>query len=124
MAFSTFSGNNKGMHVAQHILFALLSFFILLNIFKTGNPPVKVDYVYTALFLATIFPVVYLHLYWLLPKLSKRKALIYYLIPLLLIAGFFVWVNMQLFDRWSVKLFPGFFFISYYKWWEMTLFFL
>jgi LytS/YehU family sensor histidine kinase len=30
---------------------------------------------------------------------------------------------MQLFDHWSVKLFPGFFFISYYTWWEIGLFF-
>jgi len=123
MVSSKFDENSKGMHVLQHILFALLSFFILLNIFRTSSPPARVDYVYTALFLATIFPVVYLHLYWLLPSLGRRNAIIYYLIPLLLVAAFFTWVNMQLFDHWSAKLFPGFFFISYYKWWEIALFF-
>src|SRR5262245_58530665 len=124
MTFSKFKGNNRGMHIAQHILFVLLSFFILLNIFKSGNPPAKVDYIYTALFLGTILPVVYLHLYWLLPHLSGKNSMIYYVIPLLLITAFFIWINMQLFDHWSVKLFPGFFFISYYKWWEIALFFL
>ena len=124
MTFSKSSGSNQGMHIAQHILFALLSFFVLLNIFKTGSSPAKVDYVYTALFLATILPVVYLHLYWLLPHLSRINSVIYYIIPLLLISAFFIWVNVQLFDHWSVKLFPGFFFISYYKWWEIALFFL
>ena len=124
MVLNKFGDNTKGMHIAQHILFVLLSFVILLHIFRSGNPPARVDYVYTALFLATILPVIYLHLYWLLPKLNSKNSLAYYVIPLLLITSFFVWVNMQLFDHWSVKLFPGFFFISYYKWWEIALFFL
>jgi sensor histidine kinase YesM len=123
MIFGKFSENNKGIHVVEHILFALLSFVILLNIFRTSSPPTRVDYVYTALFLATILPAIYLHLYWLLPNVSRKNSLIYYVIPLLLVAAFFIWINMQLFDHWSVKLFPGFFFISYYQWWEIALFF-
>src|SRR6476660_4177377 len=123
MIFRKFSENSKGVHILQHILFALLSLFILLNIFKTSSTPARVDYIYTVLFLTTIFPVIYLHLYWLLPNLSRRNATVYYVIPLLLVTAFFVWVNVQLFDHWSIKLFPGFFFISYYKWWEIVLFF-
>jgi len=123
MVLNKFSENSKGMHIVQHVLFALLSFFILLNIFRTSRPPAVVDYVYTALFLATLLPAIYLHLYWLLPNLGGKNSLIYYVIPLLLVTAFFTWVNVQLFDHWSVKLFPGFFFISYYKWWEIALFF-
>jgi len=123
MAVSRFNENSKGMHIAQHVLFVLLAFFILLNIFKVSSPPARVDYIYTALFLATILPAVYLHLYWLLPKLGRRKSLVAYAIPLLLVTAFFIWINIRLFDHWSVKLFPGFFFISYYKWWEIALFF-
>ena len=123
MVLNKFSENSKGMHIVQHVLFALLSFFILLNIFRTSRPPAVVDYVYTSLFLATLLPAIYLHLYWLLPNLGGKNSLIYYVIPLLLVTAFFTWVNVQLFDHWSVKLFPGFFFISYYKWWEIALFF-
>jgi sensor histidine kinase YesM len=123
MVFNKFSENSKGMHIAQHILFVLLSFFILLNIFRTSSPPASVDYVYTSLFLATLLPAIYLHLYWLLPGLNRKNSLLYYVIPLLLVTAFFIWINIQLFDHWSAKLFPGFFFISYYKWWEITLFF-
>ena len=123
MVLNKFSENSKGMHIVQHVLFALLSFFILLNIFRTSRPPAVVDYVYTALFLATLLPAIYLHLYWLLPNLGGKNSLIYYVIPLLLVTAFFTWVNVQLFDHWSVKLFPGFFFISYYKWGEIALFF-
>lgn len=124
MVFTKFSEHSKGVHIAQHFLFVLLSFLILLNVFKTSSPPSRVDYVYTALFLGTILPVVYLHLYWLLAKLGRKNWLIVYASPLLLISAFFIWINIQLFDYWSVKLFPGFFFISYYKWWEVAAFFL
>lgn len=118
-----FNENSKGMRIMQHILFVALSFFILLKIFKTGSSPEKIDFVYTALFLATILPIVYIHLYWLLPKLRSKNSLLTYLFPLLVLSAFFVWLNVQLFDHWSAKLFPGFFFISYYSWWEITLFF-
>ena len=123
MAISKLNENSKGMRIMQHILFVALSFFILLKMFQTGSSPSKVDFVYTVLFLATILPVVYIHLYWLLPKLRNKNSFLTYLFPLLVLTAFFIWVNMQLFDHWSAKLFPGFFFISYYSWWEVTLFF-
>lgn len=118
-----FNENSKGMRLVQHILFAALSFFILLKIFSFNNPPAPVDYIYTSLFIATILPVVYLHLYWLLPRLSGKMPLLYYFAPLLLITAVFVWINEKLFSDWSATLFPNYFFISYYKWWEIALFF-
>ena len=102
----------------------LLAFFILLTVFKSNNPPAAVDYIFTTLFLTTVLPVVYLHLYWLLPKLRSKASLVYYFIPLALITAGSIWVNIQLFDRWSAKLFSNFYFISYYTWWEITLFFI
>jgi len=116
--------NSKGMRILQHILFVVSAFFILLNIFKFSSPPSAVDYVYTCLFLATILPVVYVHLYWLLPNLRRKIPLLYYLFPLLLLTAFFIWVNLALFNRWSANLFPGYYFISYFEWWEISLFFM
>lgn len=119
-----FNENSKGMRIIQHILFAVLSFFILLSIFKFTSPPAAVDYIYTGLFMATILPVVYLHLYWLLPKLRRSVSLFYYIVPLVLITALFVWINEELFSHWSATLFPNYFFISYYTWWEIVLFFI
>ena len=116
--------NSRNMRIMHHILFTIMVFFILLNIFKFNSPPAPVDYVYTTLFLATVLPVVYLHLYWLLPKLSNKPFLVSYFIPLALITAVSIWLNIQLFDRWSAILFPGFYFISYYAWWEVSLFFI
>jgi uncharacterized membrane protein len=69
MAKKRFNENSKVMRILQHTLFVVLAFFILLNEFKFSSPASAVDYLYTTLFLATILPVVYVHLYWLLPKL-------------------------------------------------------
>ena len=115
--------NSQFIRIIQHVVFFALVFFILLNVFKSANPPVAVDYVYTTLFLSTILPVIYLHLYWLLPKL-RSKAFLAYLIPLIVITAVLIWVNMELFDRWSVTLFPDFYFISYFARWEIALFFI
>lgn len=106
----------------QHLLFFGLAYYVLLNIFKVSARPVAVDHVYTALFLATVLPVVYIHLYILLPRL-RNKSLFKYVAPLVLLTGAMVWINTRLFDDWSVLLLPDFFFISYYRWWEITLFF-
>ncbi|HJS53797.1 MAG TPA: histidine kinase [Chitinophagaceae bacterium] len=119
-----FTENSKGMRIIQHLAFIALSFFILLHLFKFTSPPATVDFVYTGFFLASVLPVVYLHLYWLLPKLENNTGFIYYIVPLILLTALFSWMNIQLFDRWSANLFPGFYFISYYTWWEIVLFFI
>ena len=124
MLAGKFNMNSRGFRIIQHVFFFLLAFVILLTVFKSNSPPAAVDYVYTTLFLATVLPVIYLHLYWLLPKLRNKALLVYYFIPLTLITAGFIWINIQLFDRWSAKLFPNFYFISYYTWWEITLFFI
>src|SRR5262249_35902650 len=72
----------------------------------------------------TIWPVVYLNLYVLMPRLLNGRYIYYYIPLLLLIIGIFCWINMELFSRWSVLLFPGYFFISYYSFWEICLFFI
>ncbi|MCW3116182.1 MAG: hypothetical protein JWM28_264 [Chitinophagaceae bacterium] len=118
-----FRENNKWMRILEHGLFVLFSFFILLNIFKINSKPVAVDYVYTSLFLATILPVVYLNLYWLLPKMRQPIPLIKYVVLLFCLVGIFMFLNIELFNHWSTWLFPGYFFISYYTWWEIALFF-
>ena len=112
------------IRVLQHVLFAAVSFFILLHLFKTGRDPIKVDYVYTVLFLVTMLPALYFNLYWVMPKLEKSKRWMAALTVLVFVTAFLVWLNVELFSRWSVWLFPDYFFISYYSPFEIALFFL
>ena len=112
------------IRIFQHLFFWVLSFFLFLAIFKTGPRPEKVDYVYTALFQATLFPAVYLNLELLLPKLSNRKWILLYILSLSSIIILFAWLNYNFFAKWSVTLFPDYFFISYFTLREIIFFFI
>lgn len=115
--------NHPVLRILQHLAFWVLSFFVFLYIFKTGVNPEKVDYVYTILFQLTLIPAVYLNIELLLPKLGNRKRILFYLLSLAAIIIFFAWINYNFFDNWSAKVFPDYFFISYFSFREVTLFF-
>ena len=86
----------------QHLVFIGFSYFILLQLFKIDKQAQTVDHVYTALFLATVLPVVYINLELLLPRLGKSLQWYVYALLIFVLTAFFVWLNIQLFDKWSV----------------------
>jgi len=115
--------NHPILRIIQHLGFWVLSFFIFLYIFKTGIKPEKIDHVYTLLFQLSLIPAVYLNIELLLPKLGNRKRILFYLFSLIAIIIFFSWINYNFFDKWSAKVFPDYFFISYFTFREIILFF-
>jgi hypothetical protein len=115
--------NHPVLRILQHLAFWVLSFFVFLYIFKTGLKPEKVDYVYTILFQLSLMPAVYINIELLLPKLGNRKRILFYLFSLTVIIIFFAWINYNFFDNWSAKVFPDYFFISYFSFREVILFF-
>jgi len=115
--------NEPLLRAAQHILFWVISFYIFLYIFKIGNKPGKIDYVYTILFHFFILPPVYINLAWLLPRLRRTNFWMgYFLINISLIC-LFSWLNLKFFSDWSNTVLPGYFFISYFNFFQVTLFF-
>jgi hypothetical protein len=116
--------NHPVLRILQHLAFWVLSFFVFLYIFKTGAKPEKVDYVYTLLFQLSLVPAVYLNIELLLPGLGNRKRILFYSLSLASIIIFFAWINYDFFDNWSAKVFPDYFFISYFTFREIMLFFL
>jgi len=115
--------NHPVLRILQHLAFWVLSFFVFLYIFKTGAKPEKVDYVYTLLFQLSLVPAVYINIELLLSKLGNRKQILFYLFSLAAIIIFFAWINYNFFDNWSAKVFPDYFFISYFTFREIILFF-
>ena len=115
--------NHPVLRIFQHLAFWVFSFFVFLYIFKTGIKPEKVDYVYTLLFQLSLIPAVYINIELLLPKLGNRKRILFYLFSLAAIIIFFAWTNYNFFDNWSAKVFPDYFFISYFSFREIILFF-
>jgi len=116
--------NHPVLRILQHLAFWVLSFFIFLYIFKTGLKPEKVDYVYTLLFQLSLVPAVYINIELLLPKFGNRKRILFYLFSLAAIIIFFAWINYNFFDNWSAKVFPDYFFISYFSFKEVILIFI
>ena len=116
--------SNVWIRILLHVLFITLSFFVLLKLFKNGPEAEKVDFIYTAIFLATIFPAVYINLEILLPRFAKSLTWHWYAVSILILVFVFTWINISFFQKWSSDLLPGYFFISYYTWWEIILFFL
>ena len=115
--------NHPVLRVLQHLIFWVLSFFVFLHLTKTGAKAEKVDYIYTALFQASIIPAVYINLEFLLMRLGKGHIKIIYILSLIILIALFAWINYSFFDQWSAKVLPDYFFISYFTWWQVVLFF-
>jgi sensor histidine kinase YesM len=115
--------NHPVSRIIQHLTFWALSYYIFLHLFKPGFKPEKVDFIYTALFQASILPAVYINLEFLLPRLGKTNRWWWYLPSVLFLAVFFSWINYSFFQNWSNSVLPDYFFISYYTGWQVLLFF-
>jgi sensor histidine kinase YesM len=115
--------NQPSLRILQHILFWILSFYVFLNVFKIGNKPEKIDYVYTALFHISLLPPVYINLILLLPWFRRTNNWRTYSLIILSLIGIFSWLNLKFFSAWSNLLLPDYFFISYLSFFQTTLFF-
>lgn len=106
----------------QHSLFWVFSFFVLLRIFAYSEEISAVDLIYTFLFHLSIWPAVYLNLSWLFPAwLQKGKYGIYFLL-IVATVGASIGLNLLIFNYLSDFLFPGYYFIAYYEFWEIAQF--
>ncbi len=106
----------------QYLVFWLVSFLFLLNFFTKGYEISFIDVVYTLLFHISLVFAVSLNSFVLIPGyLAKGK---YWKFGFLLFALLFVaiWLNIFTFRYLSNWIFPGYYFISYYEWWQLLQF--
>ncbi len=115
--------NNSWFRILQHMLFWVLSFYVFLNIFKVGNKPEKIDYVYTALVHLFILPPVYINLGLLLPWLRRKNFWTWYSLDILVLISVFSWINLKFFSDWSELVLPDYFFISYFSFIQVAIIF-
>ena len=106
----------------QHILFWAFSFLILVNILRVSSGLKPIDVIYTMVFHVPLMLVAYLNLLIWVPRLLARKKYWLYagaiFITLICGAEFY----LLLFDKWIDYLFPGFYFIAYYGFREISLY--
>jgi sensor histidine kinase YesM len=108
----------------QYLLFWSLSFFILSRYFAYQNEVSRIDVIYTFLFHLSILGAVIINSFFLVPKfLAKKRYVLYGLLFIItLLAG--TWLNILTFRYLADWLFPGYYFISYYGWFEISQFIL
>jgi hypothetical protein len=116
--------NEPLLRILQHVFFWVFSFYIFLYIFKIGNTPGKIDYVYTFLFHISILLPVYINLEWLLPWLRRSNSWQWYFIINFFSIVLFSWLNLEFFSSWSNIVLPDYFFISYFDFFQISLFFI
>ncbi len=108
----------------QHVLFWVLSFYVLMRIFAYSDEWATVDLVYTLLFHFSIWLPVYVNLLWLIPSFLRTGKYALYLMLLAVFAIIGIIINLFTFNYLSDILFPGYYFIAYYGFWEIAQFIL
>lgn len=109
--------------VLQHGVFWLFSFYVLLNIFSLSSSFQKIDFIYTAIFTASLMIPVMVNLYLLIPLLLKQGKWFFYGIAFVGALFLFSWFNQLIFNDLVDIFLPGYFFISYYSFWDVLKFF-
>lgn len=121
---SSFLKSKQLGRISQHIAFWLFSGAILLKLFTTSSEIMKVDYIYTVLFLLTLLPCVYLNSVLLVPRFLQRSVYWIFIPAFIANVAFFSWFNLLFFDKLVDYIMPGYYFISYYSLIDIGCFFL
>jgi sensor histidine kinase YesM len=112
------------IRLLRHALFWLVSFRVLLEMFSSSSEIVKIDYIYTSVFLFTLMIPVYLNLYMSIPILLSRRRYILYALSFLALIMIFSGFNQVTFNRLIDYLFKDFYFISYFDFLDIAKYFL
>jgi sensor histidine kinase YesM len=108
--------------VLQHLVFWALSFLVLTNILRVSAEIQRIDLIYALVFHIPIMLVVYFNQSVLFPHLLAKNKYALYVLAVLLTMAFGAEFYLQLFERWIDYLFPGYYFIAYYTFWDILLF--
>jgi len=107
----------------HHLVFWLLSGYILLYIFAGSDYFKPIDFIYTSIFMVSILIPVSLNHFVFIPKLLNHKKYVAYFILFLTNLFGFTLFNQVLFNQLIDLVLPGYYFISYYSYFEILQFF-
>ncbi len=103
--------------VLQHLTFWTFAFFLLAGFFakEYGSTFLKLNLIYTGLFLLSIVVVVYINLLILIPRFLQKGKWLLYVFTLLPVIALGIMLNFLTFEYLSDFLFSDYYFISYYE---------
>ncbi|MFB6342687.1 sensor histidine kinase [Saccharicrinis sp. FJH62] len=108
--------------VLQHILFWMLSVTVLTFLLKVSATPDKIDIIFAIIFHIPIWIGVYVNLYILISKILKQNKYTGYFASVLALISLLSWFYEFLFGSLIDVILPGYFFISYFEFWDYFLF--
>jgi hypothetical protein len=106
----------------QHFLFWSISFFVLANLFASSGNIQKIDYIYTVIFHLPILIGVYINIIFFVPRFLEEKKYLYYLIWVIITIACCTQFNIFFFDKLINYILPGYYFISYYGFFDILKF--
>jgi hypothetical protein len=100
-----------------------ITWFVLINLFGSSAEWQKIDYLYTSIFVVTLLIPVSVNDMYLRPRfLNNGKYWLYFsLLIAAILAGAFL--NQELFDKFIDYVLPGYYFISYFEYFDIVKFF-
>ncbi|MCO6492901.1 MAG: histidine kinase [Phaeodactylibacter sp.] len=101
--------------LVQHLAFWSLSFYVLSRHFAYGQEIQLVDLIYTFLFHFSLWLTVYINLFVLIPHLLQSRRYVPYALALVALLAAGSYFNILTFEYLAGWLFPGYYFISYFK---------
>lgn len=111
------------LRILQHLVFWGLSYYLLVHFFASSSKIQPADHIYTAVFIITIAIGVYLNLYLLIPFfLNKGKYVFYFALLTADISGS-TYLNQLTFEQFIDVILPGYYFISYFGFFDLLKFF-
>jgi len=106
-----------------HVLFWVISFYILLQHFSISQKITNVDYLFTTLFHVSILCAVYINLYFLIPRFLNKQNYLKYIFSLMALFGLFYGIHVFTFDVLSELIFPNYYLIVFYDYIELLKYF-
>ena len=109
-------------HLLQHSLFWGLSYFILLRLYAYQDELYASHYIFAFLFHISLVFVVYLNLRIAIPYFLEQKRYGLFFVLFILLFLLAILLNEFTFTNFSDWLFPDYYFISYYTYFEIAQF--
>lgn len=108
----------KEVKIAVWIIFWIMAYFVLLGMFASSGEWLKIDVIYTTIFILTLMAAAWANNYYRLKTSYKQWALI--ASGIIMLGAFF---NGVLFDYLIDFVLPGYYFISYYSFYDLLKFY-
>ncbi|KAA3618378.1 MAG: hypothetical protein DWQ05_07620 [Calditrichaeota bacterium] len=109
--------------IFEYLIFWSASYVFLVNTFQVSARLQQIDYVYAAIFQATLMIAVHANLHFLIPYFLLKRRYVTYTAMAIALTIAATWFNILVFDKLIDLILPGYYFISYYSFFDISKFF-